>query len=70
LQSKAQVNLQSLGEKEIGYRAENIISFHRWKLHEKFLFIYTDYPADNVLLCKAMLVRYQLFITFILCYYL
>ena len=39
-----------------------IIFFHRWKLQEKSTFLYTDflYPPDNVLLCKAMLVRYQL----------
>ena len=65
-QSKAQFNLQSLGENKTGYRADNIKFVSTdLKLQEKSAFVYTAflYPSDNVLLCKAMLVRYQLVIT-------
>jgi len=46
------------------------IFFHRWKLQEKSTFVYIDFfnLLIIVLLCKAMLVRYQLFITYMLCY--
>jgi len=58
LQSKAQFNLQSLGENETGYRAENIfflqiktsIKVNIWFVHIAFL-----YPHENLLQCKGML---------------
>jgi len=42
-QSKAQFNMQNLGENKTGYRAENIHFFHRWKLQEKSTFVYIDF---------------------------
>jgi len=56
LQSKAQFNLQSLGESKTSYHAENIHSFfHRWKLQEKSTFVYIRflYPPDNVMYCYS-----------------
>ena len=68
-QSKAQINLQSFSENKTGYRAE-IISF---SAEENFNIVQICLhrflcPPDNILLCKALLVCYQLFITLMLCY--
>jgi len=59
-QIKAQFNMQRLGENKIAYRAENTV-FPQMKTSSKVhmclhWFLYTP---DNVLLCKAMLVRYH-----------
>jgi len=66
-QSKAQFNLQSLREYKSGCRVENRF----FSTDENFkkslhLFILLFIPSDNMLLCKAMLVRYQLGMTFML----
>jgi len=43
------------------------VFFHRWKPRKVHICLHLIfYPPDNVLLCKAMLVRYQLFITYML----
>jgi len=45
-----------------------LVFIHKWKLQEKRAFVYTAflYTPDDVLLCKAMLVGYQLVISFML----
>jgi len=71
-QKKAQFNLQRLGENMTGYRAENSF-FHRWNRQEKSTIAYIDFYTPLIMLGTAMqsnaIVRYQLFITFMLCYY-
>jgi len=66
---KAQFTLQSLGENKTGNRAEHIF-FSTNENFKKFHIClhWFLYLSDNVLLGKVMLVRYQLFITFMLCY--
>jgi len=65
LQSKAQFILLSLEENKTGFRAENIY----FSTDENFTHLFTLlFYTGKVLLCKAMQVRYQLVVTFILCY--
>jgi len=50
-----------------GYRTENRFFFTDENFKKSpHLFTLIFYPPDNVLLYKAMLVRYQLFITYML----
>jgi len=69
-QSKVQFNTLSLGENKTDvYRPGNIF-FPQMKTSRKVhicLHRFVFFPG-NVLLCKAVPVRYQLFIIFILCY--
>jgi len=72
-QSKAQFNLfnlQSVGENTTGYCAKYIkfVSTDENLKKRLRLFLYCFlYPLENVLLYKALLIRYQLVITSMLC---
>jgi len=61
--------MQSLGENMTGCRAENTRSFPTDKNFQEspHLSALCLYPPDNVLLWKAVLFHYRLFITFMLC---
>jgi len=48
------------------YRAENRFFSTDENEESPHLFTFIFYPPDNVLLCKAVLVRYQLFTTYML----
>jgi len=66
---KAQFILQNLGENTAGYRAGNrVFPQIRTSRTVHICLHWLLYTPDNVLLCKPMLVQYQLFITFILWY--
>jgi len=57
----------------LAWELVTVLKTHTFSTDENFkksshLFTLIFYPLDNVLLCKAMLVRYQLFITYMLCY--
>jgi len=58
--------MQSLGENKAGYRA--VFPPMKTSIKLRICWHWFLYPPDNVLPCKTMLVRYQLFITFLLCY--
>jgi len=53
LQSKAQNNLQSLGENKTGYRTENIDYFPQTKTSIKSTFVYTDFYTLLIMHCYA-----------------
>jgi len=64
-QSKAHFDLQSLGENKTGYVLKRE-KFPQMKTSHICLHCFF-YASNKVLLCKAVLVRYQLVITFMSC---